>query len=224
MRDLPSLYGVSDTRELNSLFTVVARNTGMELSLEQLSQGSGVSKNTLKRYLEYLEAAFLIRRIRRVDQNARQFQRDVKFKVYLTTPALRAALFGALLPDDESFGRVAETAVLSQWLHSPLFDDRIRYARWPAGEVDIVYMSQSLHKPDWAVEIKWSDLHALRPDKLRGMIEFGKLHPTAKLTATTRTIAAPLHTPAGLIELVPTSLYCYKVGKNVVRNLDKLQV
>jgi hypothetical protein len=36
LRDLPSLYGISDTRELNSLFTTIAYNTGNEFSLESL--------------------------------------------------------------------------------------------------------------------------------------------------------------------------------------------
>lgn len=55
LRDLPSLYGISDTRELNSLFTTIAYNTREEFSLETLSRESQVNKNTLKKYIEYLE-------------------------------------------------------------------------------------------------------------------------------------------------------------------------
>jgi len=58
LRDLPSLYGINDIQELNRLFTTLAYNTGNEVSLENLSKSSGVAKNTIKRYLEYLEAAF----------------------------------------------------------------------------------------------------------------------------------------------------------------------
>ena len=60
LRDLPSLYGIEDTRELNSLFTMLAFNTGQEVSPEGLSKRSGVSKTTLLRYIDYLENAFLI--------------------------------------------------------------------------------------------------------------------------------------------------------------------
>ncbi len=63
LRDLPSLYGIQDIQELNSLFTTLAFNTANEVSLEDLSQHSGVAKNTIKRYIEYLEAAFLIRTV-----------------------------------------------------------------------------------------------------------------------------------------------------------------
>ena len=68
LRDLPSLYGISDIQELNRLFTTLAYNTGNEVSLEGLAQSSGVAKNTIRRYLEYLEAAFLIRRVERIDR------------------------------------------------------------------------------------------------------------------------------------------------------------
>lgn len=72
LRDLPSLYGIQDVQELNALFTTLAFNTAGELSLEGLSQDSGVSKPTLKRYLEYLEAAFLIKVVHRIDHGARR--------------------------------------------------------------------------------------------------------------------------------------------------------
>ncbi len=54
LRDLPSLYGISDIQELNRLFTTLAYNSGNKVSLEGLSQSSGVAKSTIKRYLEYL--------------------------------------------------------------------------------------------------------------------------------------------------------------------------
>lgn len=92
LRDLPILYGISDIQEHNSPFNTLAYNTGQELSLEDLSQSAHVAKNTLVKYLEYLKAAFLIRRIRRVDQDAAHFKRVTTFKVYLTNPTMRAAL------------------------------------------------------------------------------------------------------------------------------------
>ncbi len=54
LRDLPSLYGIGDIQELNYLFTTLAFNTAKEISLEELSKNSGVAKNTIKRYIEYL--------------------------------------------------------------------------------------------------------------------------------------------------------------------------
>ena len=105
LRDLPSLYGIKDVQELNSLFTTIAYNTGNEFTYEQLSINSGVAKNTIKRYIEYLEAAFLIRVINKIDQNAKKFKRATVFKIYLTNPSLRGALFSPIGKDDDFMGQ-----------------------------------------------------------------------------------------------------------------------
>jgi uncharacterized protein len=222
LRDLPSLYGISDTTELYGLFNTLAFNTGNEVSLEKLSQGSHVSKNTLKRYLEYMEAAFLIRTVERVDKNAKHFERSSTFKVYLSNPSLRAALFGSLSTEDERFGNVAETAVVSQWMHDPDFKRCLRYARWDKREVDIVYLTKPTQKPIWAVEIKWSDRHTERPEEVSGMIDFANANPTLQsLRATTRSASGVLRSGGQTIPLEPTALYCYAVGKNLVLSLNE---
>ncbi|MEW6470453.1 MAG: ATP-binding protein, partial [Bacteroidota bacterium] len=84
LRDLPSLYGIKDVQELNSFFTTLAYYSGNEVSLDSLSRNSGIEKNLLKKYLEYLEAAFLIRVIHRIDDTAKKFQRAIFYKVFLT--------------------------------------------------------------------------------------------------------------------------------------------
>jgi len=92
LKDLPSLYGISDIQDLNRFFNVLAFNTGDEVGLEALSKHSGIAEQRLGEYLEYLEAAFLIRRVHRIDAGALRMKRARTFKVYLTNPAVRAAL------------------------------------------------------------------------------------------------------------------------------------
>jgi predicted AAA+ superfamily ATPase len=75
LKDLPSLYGIGDTQELNRFFNVLAFTTGNEVSLEALSQHSAITKAKLNDYMEYLEAAYLIRRVHRIDDNALRLQR-----------------------------------------------------------------------------------------------------------------------------------------------------
>ena len=93
LRDLPSLYGIQDVQELNSLFTMIASHSGAQFSYETMSKESGVRKDLLKKYIQYLEAAFLIKVIHRTDDNAKRYQREVSFKIYLPNPSLRCALF-----------------------------------------------------------------------------------------------------------------------------------
>src|SRR5690554_8146255 len=68
LRDLPSLYGIKDVQELNRFFTYIAYNTGNEFSYEKMCRDSGIQKTTLKKYLEYLEAAFLIKVLNRSEE------------------------------------------------------------------------------------------------------------------------------------------------------------
>lgn len=218
LRDLPSLYGVSDIQELNRLFTVLAYNTGNEITLENLSQSSGVAKNTLKRYLEYLEAAFLIKRINRIDESAKHFTRATSFKVYLTNPSMRAALFGYIKPDSEAMGALAETAIFSQWLHSDIID-QLFYARWKKGEVDIVLLDSATQKPTGCTEIKWSDRVVSDHNEIDGVIQFIKDKPLMDIPlVTTRTITAAFLVKGHLIEFIPTSLLAYTLGKNIIHN------
>ncbi|HEX2222672.1 MAG TPA: ATP-binding protein [Thermoanaerobaculia bacterium] len=214
LRDLPSLYGIQDTQELNSLFTTLAFNTAQEVSLEQLAQRSGVAKGTLRSYIEYLEAAFLIRTVRRVDKNARHFERAVRFKVYLANPSIRSALFSPLQEEDEAMGNLVETAIFAQWFHWP--DLPLYYARWDKGEVDLVHLGPD-QRIDWADEVKWSDRIVRSPDDLREVISFCHEHSLHTLTVTTRSAAEVQTLRNVTVRFVPAAVYCFLVGYGGVR-------
>lgn len=220
LRDLPSLYGVADIQELNRLFTTLAYNTGNEITLEALSQSSGVAKNTLKRYLEYLEAAFLIKRINRVDENAKNFTRATSFKVYLTNPSMRAALFGYIKENDSAMGALAETAIYSQWQHSAAISN-LYYARWKRGEVDIIALNEELQKPDWCTEVKWSDRVVSDHSEIDGAIYFAKKNSLSDVLVTTKTISANFNVKDFPVIFMPTSLLAYILGKNNFNYLNR---
>jgi predicted AAA+ superfamily ATPase len=212
LRDLPSLYGIADIQELNYLFTTLAFNTANEISLGELSQNSGVAKNTIKRYIDYLEAAFLIKVVHRVDRNAKRFDRANYFKVYLTNPSMRAALFSPLNSDDAAITSLAETAIYSQWFHS---DTPLYYARWHGGEVDIVHLGPK-QKPLWAVEVKWSDRYCERPRELESIVAFCQSTGLKDILVTSKTQNVSCKVDDLVIPFVPSSVYCYTVGYNII--------
>lgn len=218
LRDLPSLYGISDIQELNRLFTTIAYNTGDKVSLDGLAKSSGVAKNTIRKYLEYLEAAFLIRRVQRIDRNARRFERATTFKVYLTNPSMRAALFGPVNTDSEAMGGLTETAIFAQWFHCTDFVDDIHYARWPGGEVDIVACDHTTQKPAWVVEVKWSDRPFANPREVSAVVEFVQKNRVGgdqegEPLVTTYSQVGTKQLNGQTIRFTPSSLYCYVVGK-----------
>ncbi len=222
LKDLPSLFGIRDTQELNRFFNVLAYNTGEEMKPEDLSKRSGIEKTKIAAYLEYLEAAFLIRRVQRIEDNARRLQRTTTFKVYLTNPSIRAALFGNIRPDDEAMGRLAETALWSQWLHSAATIDALHYARWRQGrkdmEVDLVALDPKTQAPRFAVEVKWSDSAYDNWSELKGLREFATRHPLQRAPLVTTLTRTGMGRDREMeIEFVPTSLHCYTVAKNLLR-------
>ena len=214
LRDLPGIYGISDSRELNSMCTTIAFNTGGEFSLEALSKQSQVPKNTLKKYIEYLEAAFLIKTVRRVDQSGRRFKRDNFFKIYLTNPSLRSALFSPITATDEMIGNVVETAIFAQWMHRDRFTPW--YARWSHGEVDMVEVNEATLKPVWAVEIKWTNRYYDKPDGLKSLHKFCFQNEIIDPLVTTIDKEGKIKNKKLNIQFLPAAAYAYTVGLNTL--------
>ena len=213
LRDLPSLYGISDTRELNSLFTTIAYNSGGEFSLETLSKQSQVPKNTLKKYIAYLEAAYLIKQVKRIDQSGKRFKRDNFFKIYLTNPSLRSALFHPISSTDEMMGNMVETAIVAQWMHRDWFTPW--YARWSNGEVDMVGLSETL-KPLWALEIKWSDRYFEKPKELKSLIKFCNENNLQSPIVTSINKEGNIEYNGLTLQFVPSSSYAYAIGRKTL--------
>ncbi|NMC98946.1 MAG: ATP-binding protein, partial [Bacteroidales bacterium] len=219
LRDLPSLYGIRDVQELNSLFTAIAYNSAGEVSLEDLSKNSGVQKNTIKRYIEYLEAAFLIKVVHKISNKPKQFQRATQFKIYLTNPSLRSALFAPLQPTDSIVGNMVETAIYAQWLHRDWFTPY--YARWQKGEVDMVKLDDKNFKPEWAVEIKWSNLFYDKPGDLKSLLQFLKDNDLQSALVTTIDKEGTKEIDNLKLIYIPASVYAYTVGKNTILQKQK---
>ena len=221
LRDLPALYGIQDTQELNSLFTMVAFNSGQEINLESLSRKFSIAKNTIQKYLTYLESAFLIRRVYRVDNSCKKFKRDRNFKVYLTNPSMYSALFGLVKDQNSHIGLIIETAIFSQHFH---IDDssreKIFYAKWKKNnkelEVDLVWTDTS-YRPQTLLEIKWSDIHVGRPGDIVGLLDMAVKHKLQTVFVTSKTKSNDIeytHKDHGIkIVYFQCAEFCYYIGE-----------
>ena len=219
LRDLPSLYGITDVQELNSLFTMIAYHSGSQFSYEGLSKDSGVKKDTLRKYIQYLEAAFLVKKIRRADDTAKEYRREMLFKLYLTNPSLRCALFQPIDDNDEVIGNMVETAVYAQWIPRNV---NIAYANWnegnnKKGEVDIVGINEVKQKPEWAVEVKWSNKPFNNPStELKSLETFMKTNGLTHAIVTSISETGKKDVPFGCLQFMPVACYAYTVGENTL--------
>jgi predicted AAA+ superfamily ATPase len=225
LRDLPSMYGIQDVQELNSFFSTLTYYSGNEVSLDTLSKSSGVEKNLLKKYLDYLEAAFLIKVVNRIDDSAKKFQRNTFYKIYLTNPSMRSALFSPINSTDEAIGDMVETAIFSQWLHTDSFTPW--YARWTngkfQGEVDMIGLDNKKFKPLWALEIKWSNRFFDKANELKSLIQFCKKNNLKKAMVTSIDKEGIVNINDVELSFFPSAMYAYNIGLNTIESKKKNQ-
>ena len=203
------------------MFVHIAFRSGNEFSYEKLATESGIKKDILKKYLEYLEAAFLIKVVNRIDQNAKHLQRVTSFKIYLTNPSLRCALFSPIDNDDDFIGSMVETAIFAQWIQGGKSD--FYYANWikgrDKGEVDIVWVEQATQKAFSLAEIKWTDRFAENPTELKSLFHFlENNHEIRKIIVTTKTRMGKYQHAKGDILFVPSAIYAYWVSAYLFKN------
>lgn len=213
MKDLPGLFGIENTLELQQFFNVLAYRTGEILDYTKVSKETSTDNKTIKKYMKYLESAFLIKMLHRVDISAKRFKNITQFKVYLTNPSLYTGLFDSVTEKDERFPHLVETAVFVQYLHRE--HEYLRYANWKSGknegEVDIIQLNKHFQGVQWALEVKWSD--NVKAGKLKTFMEKNDL---AKGVITSKT---KFEDHDDLL-IVPASIYAYTVSKNALDRLD----
>ena len=138
------------------------------------------------------------------------------FKIYLTNPSLRCALFSPLTETDPAIGGMVETAIFAQWLQTR--KSIIKYANWnkgPApGEVDIVGIDIAKQKAEWAVEVKWSDRYFDKPAELKSLLYFMENNHMERALVTSLTKRGVKQLRTVRLEFIPSAIYAYTVGYN----------
>lgn len=217
LKDLPGLYGIYDTRDLYRLFIHIVFRSGEEFTYEDLSKESGVRKDTIRKYIDYFESAFLIKVLHKIDENARRFQRVTTFKIYITNPSLFAAVFSPLAQSDNAFNHLVETAVFCQLNYKELY-----FANWKkgriSGEVDFVRLNILTQKPDRTVEVKWSNKYYNHPAELKSLLSFMMENKLQQAVVTTISEAGKKEMECGLLHFIPTALYAYTKGMDLINH------
>ncbi|MEZ4813061.1 MAG: DUF4143 domain-containing protein [Caldisericia bacterium] len=203
MKDLPSIYGISNPLELDSFFTRLAIRSGEETSYEKLSQHTKIDKQQIKRYLEYLEAAFLIKIVDRVNLDARNYQRRSNFKIYLTNSAVRTAKYKPITENDPFMSNMIETALFAQHFHNP--KKQVFYMRDGDKEIDIVTRDYDF-KVNSATEVKWSDRVVTHPEDIENLIKFAHKHNLLFAKVTTKTINKIDYIQSVMTHFVPAAV------------------
>jgi len=112
-RDLPALYNIRNTTELEKIFLYLCNVSSSIVSIEAIAKElTEVSRPTVENYIRYLESASLIYVSQPVGMAGRKVLKS-RPKIYVADAAIRNAVLldSALLTNAEAMGVVVETAV-----------------------------------------------------------------------------------------------------------------
>lgn len=115
---------------------------------------------------------------------------------------------------------MVETAVYAQWI--PRQGVSIRYANWKIGklqgEVDIVGLNIARQKPDWAVEIKWTDRFFDHPNELVSLKYFMEKNKMSYALVTSISKSGSIKIDNLTLQFIPVACYAYIVGENTMNH------
>jgi hypothetical protein len=116
--------------------------------------------------------------------------------------------------EDPFLGNLVETAIYSQWLHMERFIPF--YARWQKGEVDMVKLDEKNGKPEWALEIKWSNQFFENPGSLKSLLQFMADNDLSSALVTTVDKQGTKEINGVKLIFIPAAVYAYTVGRNTL--------
>ncbi|MCX6696532.1 MAG: ATP-binding protein [Methanoregula sp.] len=98
-KDVLELDGIRHAAKISRLLQMVALQVGKEVSYTELGTGLGMSKNTIERYLDLLEKAFVIQRLSGFSRNLRS-EITKNSRYYFLDNGVRNALINNFNPLD----------------------------------------------------------------------------------------------------------------------------
>lgn len=112
-RDLPSLYNIRNSTELERIFLYLCNVSSEIVSIDAIAKElNGVSRPTVENYIAYLESANLIYQSWPVDMADKKVLK-ARPKIYIADAAIRNAVLmdDTLMTNATEMGKIAETAV-----------------------------------------------------------------------------------------------------------------
>jgi len=150
-RDMVDVFDVKNVPLIKSIFDLIYNEPGQIININELAKELGFSRQMVSTYLEYLEEAYLLKKLYNYSRNARKTQRRLK-KYYPT-------IINPLLIKDR-FSKVFEQAIVIHTNSDYFWRDTFK------NEVDIINVD-----PLIAIEVKSGDIKERNLKSLKRFIE-----------------------------------------------------
>ena len=170
--DLANVFEVKKPQKVLNVLSLVMESTGSKLNVKNIAETAGVGRDTVSRYLEYLDEFFLVSRCPRYTTS--KYQSGGRQKMYLQDVGLYNTLAGTMttdtLQDGNKMGPILETAVCDHARRLQFYLSNAQnadVAYWDKrGEVDFV-----LSGPEYVLPIEVKNGDSTERD-LRGLRNF----------------------------------------------------
>ncbi|MFA6330098.1 MAG: ATP-binding protein [Candidatus Micrarchaeia archaeon] len=182
-KDVAQRYGIRDVRALSQVAVFALSNIGKELSYNSIRNTLGISLDSARDYLFYLENAFLLHSLPYFSTSQKETLYRNK-KIYASDTGLRNAVSKSITPDS---GRLAENAAYLK-LRETCGND-ICYWR---GKKEVDFIARKGGKT-FAINVSYTDAPASR--ETEGIFEFLDEHK--KMQAKRRKIKTAIITSGG---------------------------
>ncbi len=146
--DIPKMFKIENPSLIKMILNIIIDNPGMILEINNLSKEIGISRQTISKYLFYLEAAQLIKKLYNFSKNISTSEKKLK-KYYLTFSCLGLSYNR----DDAYISKVVENVCV---LHA---NAKFFWRTPQKDEVDMILNKEGI----LPVEIKYSNKVNIKP-------------------------------------------------------------
>lgn len=183
LKDILSIDGLKNSSKMRDLLRLLSYLTGSEVSYDELGRQTGMSRNTVERYLDLLSKVYVIYRIGGFSRNLRKEVAKAS-KWYFYDLGVRNAVINNFSPlaVRQDTGAIWENYIISERMkrnyNLRLNHELFFWKTYDRQEIDLVESASDMSLE--AFEIKWGDKHPKCP------VAFANAYPNATFTVVNR--------------------------------------
>lgn len=183
LKDILSIDGLKNSSKMRDLLRLLSYQTGSEVSYDELGRQTGMSRNTVERYLDLLSKVYVIYRIGGFSRNLRKEVAKAS-KWYFYDLGVRNAVINNFSPlaVRQDTGAIWENYIISERMkrnyNLRLNHELFFWKTYDRQEIDLVESASDMSLE--AFEIKWGDKHPKCP------VAFANAYPDATFTVLNR--------------------------------------
>jgi len=203
-KDIAGFLKVENIPAFRKLATLLSVQQGGLVNIQELASTLGLHRETITRYIYYLEETFVIKRLTPLFSNPRTELSKMP-KIYFADAGLRNLAMGSFsdLRTRSDTGKIIEGIVVSHVLRDRILSHRINYWRTKSGaEVDLIISGA---KPVQSIEVKSGFLKGVTIS--RGYRSFLSKYSPKKAILLNSAIWSKREIAGHTVEAIPTTVF-----------------